>query len=213
MKLIADLLPVLLFFIVFKLGGAYPDVAAHAATQWFGAAVSGGVVTAAQAPILWATLVAILASIAQVVWQWVRHGRVERMLWISLAIIVVFGGATIWFHDETFIKWKPTVLYWAFALALLIGRLVFGRNLIRGMMQSQIQLPDAIWGRLNVAWMMFFGVMGVLNLFVAYRFPTETWVSFKLFGFLGLTLLFVLAQGLLLSRHMREAQGLADEHR
>jgi intracellular septation protein len=128
------------------------------------------------------------------------------MLWISLAIIVVFGGATIWFHDEQFIKLKPTVLYWAFALALLGAQGVFRKNLIRVMMGKQLSLPDQVWTRLNLAWGLFFVVMGAVNLYVAFSFPLEFWVSFKLFGFLGLMIAFVIAQSFYLSRYLKEAE-------
>ena len=175
MKLLFDLLPVLLFFVAFKLGDIYI-----------------------------ATGVAIVATILQIAWLKLRRQRVEMMQWASLGIIVVFGGMTLLFHDETFIKWKPTVLYAAFAAALIAARYGFGRNLIEKMMGSQVILPAPIWDRLNLAWVAFFSVMAVLNVFVAYRFPTETWVSFKLFGSLGLTLAFVVAQALYLSRHIQE---------
>ena len=126
------------------------------------------------------------------------------MLWVSLGIIVVFGGATLFFHNPTFIKWKPTALYWLFGFVLLGSALILKRNLIRKMLEAQIQLPDQVWGRLNAAWACFFVAMGVLNLYVAYNFSEEAWVNFKMFGGLGLMLAFVLAQGFYLSRHMEE---------
>ena len=118
------------------------------------------------------------------------------MMWISLAIIAVFGGATLLLHDETFIKWKPTVLYWLFGAVLLSAQFVFGKNLIRAMMEKNIALPELIWQRLNLSWAVFFIVMGFINLYVAYNFSTDTWVNFKLFGSFGLMLLFIIAQGL-----------------
>jgi intracellular septation protein len=125
------------------------------------------------------------------------------MLWASLAIIAVFGGATLALQDETFIKWKPTVLYWLFG-AVLAGALVFRRNLIRVMLSEQVQLPDPIWARLNWAWIGFFGFMGALNLYVAYNYSTDNWVNFKLFGGMGLMLLFVAAQAMVLSRYIED---------
>ena len=129
------------------------------------------------------------------------------MLWISLIIIVVMGGATILLRDPTFIKWKPTVLYWAFAGVLLGAAWLFQRNLIRAMMEQQISLPDHVWARLNLSWGAFFLLMGALNLYVAYHFSESTWVNFKLFGGLGLMLLFVLAQGVFLSRYAHQEEG------
>jgi intracellular septation protein len=129
------------------------------------------------------------------------------MLWISLGIIVVMGGATLWLRDPTFIKWKPTVLYWAFAAVLLGAEFLFARNLIRAMMERQIVLPDAVWARLNLSWGVFFILMGALNLFVAYNFSESAWVNFKLFGGIGLMLVFVLAQGLFLARFVQNEQG------
>ena len=115
------------------------------------------------------------------------------MLWVSLSIIVVFGGATLWLHDETFIKWKPTVLYWLFSAILVGADLLFHRNLIRAMMEKQFTLPVPVWRNLNLSWAAFFLVMGAANLYVAFHFPTETWVNFKLFGGTGLLLALILS--------------------
>ena len=128
------------------------------------------------------------------------------MLWISLAIIVVFGGATLLLHDETFIKWKPTVLYWAFAVVLLGAQWFFNKNFIRVMMEKNIALPELIWSRLNLSWATFFAIMGVVNLYVAFNFSTDTWVNFKLFGSMGLMILFVILQGLMLSKYALEQE-------
>jgi intracellular septation protein len=126
------------------------------------------------------------------------------MLWVTLVIIVVFGGATLALHDETFIKWKPTVVYWLFAVALTVSDLVFKKNLMRAVLEKNMTLPELVWRRVNLSWVVFFAVMGVLNLFVAYHFATDTWVNFKVFGGIGLMLLFMLAQGLILSKHISE---------
>ncbi len=174
MKFLFDLLPVLLFFVAFKLADIYV-----------------------------ATAVAIGTTFLQVAWLKLRGRRVEPMLWASFGIIVVFGGATLALQDETFIKWKPTVLYWLFG-AVLAGALAFRRNLIRVMLSEQVQLPDPIWMRLNWSWIGFFAFMGALNLYVAYNFSTDHWVNFKLFGGMGLMLLFVLAQALVLARFIEE---------
>lgn len=175
MKLFFDLFPIILFFVAYKFYGIFT-----------------------------ATAVAIAATVAQIGWAYWRRGKIEVMLWISLAIIVVFGGATLLLRDETFIKWKPTVLYWLFAATLLGGSLLFKKNLIRAMMQQKIALPDAVWRRLNLSWAAFFAMMGLANLYVAYTFSTDIWVNFKLFGTLGLMLFFVLLQGLVLAKYVVE---------
>lgn len=175
MKLLFDLFPVILFFIAYKLADIYV-----------------------------ATGVAIIATFAQIGWVKFRHGTVDKMLWISLGLIVVFGGMTLLLHDPTFIKWKPTVLYWLFAAILLIAAGLFRKNLIRALMEKQVALPEAVWQRLNLAWAAFFALMGALNLFVAYRFSEDTWVNFKLFGGIGLMLAFIVAQGFMLSKYLPE---------
>lgn len=199
MKFLFDLLPVILFFAAYKIGGANPEGAHALASSWLGDGIA-----VSQAPILIATFVAILATMLQIALVWAKHRKVDTMLWVSLAIIVVFGGATLFFHNPTFIKWKPTALYWMFGVVLLGSAWLLQRNLIRKMLEAQIKLPEPIWNRLNLAWAGFFIAMGLLNLYVAYNFSEETWVNFKMFGGMGLMLAFVLAQGLYLSRHMEE---------
>ena len=175
MKFLFDLLPVILFFVAFKVADIYV-----------------------------ATGVAIATTFAQVAWLKLRGRKVEVMLWASLGIIVVFGGATLLLQDETFIKWKPTVLYWLFGAVLAGAVLLFRRNLIRSMLSEQVQLPEPIWSRLNWSWIAFFAFMGAANLYVAYNFSTDLWVNFKLFGGMGLMLLFVVAQALFLAKHIEE---------
>lgn len=205
MKLLFDLFPVILFFVAYKLGTSFPHEAGQLAASWLGALIATGKVSDAQAPILLATAVAIVASLAQVGWLLARGRRVEPMLWVSVGVIVVFGGATIWLNDETFIKWKPSILYLLFAGALVAGRLFFRRNFVRSVLGSQIELPQPIWDRLLWVWSSFFALLAAANLFVAYRFSTDTWVNFKLFGLMGLTLVFVLGVGVWLSQHIKEA--------
>ena len=174
MKLLIDFFPIIVFFAAFKLWGIYA-----------------------------ATAVAIVATIAQIAWLRYSTGKIEPMQWVSLGVIVVFGGATILAHDETFIKWKPTVLYWLMGGALLAGQVLFRKNLLKSLMGAQMELPDVAWRAMNWGWIAFFAVMGVLNLWVAFNYDTDTWVNFKLFGGMGLMFLFVIAQALYLSRYMK----------
>lgn len=199
MKILFDLFPIILFFIAYQVGEKNPEQA----TAWLaalGIVLDGG----AKPGVFLATLVAIVATFVQIGWVWFKHRKVDTMLWVSLALIVVFGGATLFLHDETFIKWKPTVLYWLFALSLGLAPLLFERNLIRLMMEKNVALPDAVWTRLNLAWAGFFALMGVANLWVAMNFSTDAWVNFKMFGSLGLMLVFIVGQTLYLSRHIKE---------
>jgi len=177
MKFLFDLFPVVLFFVAFKLFDIYT-----------------------------ATAVAIAASVAQIGWLKWKRRKVDTMMWVTLVIIVVFGGATLVLHDETFIKWKPTVLYWLFGAVIGGAQLVFRKNLIRAMLAEQVRLPEPVWIRLNWSWAAFFVFMGAANLYVAFSFSTDTWVNFKLFGGMGLMLLFVVLQAAFLARHMEEKQ-------
>lgn len=175
MKILFDLFPVILFFIVFKVFDIYA-----------------------------ATASAIAATVLQILWVKWRHNKVDTMLWVSFGIIAVFGGATLLLHDETFIKWKPSILYWVFTAILLLSNLLFRKNLIRIMMQEKIALPLHVWNYLNLAWSLFFAVLGVVNLYVAFNYPTATWVNFKLFGATGMMFAFILLQGLLLAKYIEE---------
>ena len=203
MKLLFDFLPILLFFGAFMIGEGRRDEAAAFATDQLGFMVSGGIVGPDEAPVLLATVVVIIATLAQVLLLLARGRKVDTMLWVSLALVVVLGGATVWFRNETFIKWKPSVLYWVMGLALWLSQMLWHKNLLRVLTGEQVQLPDTVWHRLNFAWVAFFAMMGLLNLIVAYSFSTDTWVNFKLFGGLGLMLLFTLAQGWYLSRYLQ----------
>ncbi len=203
MKLLLDFLPILLFFGTYNYAKGQKDWAAQFATDHFGALVSGGIVGPAEAPVLLATVVVIVATLAQIIVMKLRGLRIDMMLWISLALVVVFGGATIWFHNETFIKWKPSVLYWAMALSFWVSQAFFGKNLLQTMLGEQLQLPARAWQRLCLSWIAFFAAMGGLNLLVAFNFSTDTWVNFKLFGGLGLMLLFTVGQGIYMSRYIQ----------
>lgn len=174
MKLLLDFFPILLFFAAFKFAGIYA-----------------------------ATAIAIVATVLQIGYLRYKTGKVEPMQWISLGVIVLFGGATLISHNDTFIKWKPTVLYWLMGSALLIGQLVFKKNLLKSLMGAQMDLPEDAWRLTQRSWVGFFAVMGCLNLWVAFNYDTDTWVNFKLFGVMGLMFVFVIAQALVLSRYMK----------
>jgi intracellular septation protein len=203
MKILFDFLPIALFFGMFKYADGHKDWAASTATEWLGFMVSGGVVGATEAPVLLATVVVIVATLLQILWLKARGKKVDTMLWVSLALVTALGGATIYFHSESFIKWKPTVLYWVMGSALLIGQLVFKKNGIKSLMGAQMSLPDKMWRVVNLSWVAFFAVMGLLNLWVAFTFSTSTWVNFKLFGGMGLMAAFVLVQAIYLNKHMK----------
>ena len=205
MKFLFDLFPVILFFASFSLAKKNLAAAQAVADRYLSAFVAGPQIPESSVPILIATALAIIASALQIVYLLLRKKKIEATLWVSLIVITIFGGATIYFGSEEFIKWKPTVLYWLFGGALLLAQLIFRKNLIRAMMEKKIQLPDAIWQKLNMAWVLFFILMGILNLYVAFwgGFETSTWVSFKLFGGMGLMLVFVIGQSIYLSRHLK----------
>lgn len=177
-KLLFDLFPLVLFFAAFK----YTD------------------------DIFIATAVAIGATVIQFVWLGVTGKKIEATHWINLTVIVVFGGATLYFHNDLFIKWKPTVLYGLFSAILLGSRLIFQRNIMQSIMGGQITMPSAIWDKLNYSWAGFFLLSGALNLYVAFsgHFTESQWVNFKVFGLLALLIIFVIAQSLWLGKHMTD---------
>lgn len=200
MKFLFDIFPVILFFAAFKGAEHFPAEAIDIA----GSLIGDGV-TATTAPVFLATVTAIVATFLQIGWLKLKGRRIEPMLWISLAVIVVFGGLTLWLKNEMFIKWKPTILYWIFSGILLFGSFT-GHNFIRTLMKNAIDMPDAAWGKLQWMWIGFFIVVGILNLIVAYSFPTEIWVDFKLFGLIGLTLIFTIAAAVWMTRQASERQ-------
>ena len=177
-KFLFDLFPLILFFIAYRFADIYT-----------------------------ATAVAIAASVAQLIWLKATGKRIETTHWINLSVIVIFGGATLWLHSDVFIKWKPTVLYWLFGGALLGSRLL-GRNLMRKLLGTQIELSDATWDKLNLSWALFFVAAGAVNLYVAFsgHFTESQWVNFKVFGLMGLLLVFVIGQSLWLGKHMQHAE-------
>ena len=170
MKIFFDFLPVVLFFIAYKISGIYA-----------------------------ATLVAIITTIGQILWSWFRTKTVDTALWVSFILIVVFGGATLLFHDETFIKWKPTILYWLLSITLFVSVILFDKNWVRAAMSKHISLPENSWSILNAAWSVFFVLMGFANLYVAYQYSTDIWVNFKLFGSTAFMALFLVVQVIWLS--------------
>lgn len=200
LKFLFDLLPVLLFFGTFKLAQSNAEQASSFCNTLFGAGFD-----AVHAPVICATAVAVAVSLLQIGWMLAARRKVEPMLWISFAVILIFGGLTIWLKNEMFIKWKPTILYWLFA-AILIGGKISGRNFIRSLLSKQISMGERPWNNLLAAWTVFFIAVGALNLFVAYSFSTDTWVNFKLFGLMGLTLLFTLGIGFYIARFIDNDQ-------
>lgn len=177
MKLLFEIFPVLLFFVAYKFADIYV-----------------------------ATGVAMAATVLQLGWALTIRRRVEPMMWFSAVVVVVFGTLTLVLHDPTFIKWKPTIIYWGMALAMAVTQWGFKRNPMQSIFGSQLELPAEAWVKLNRSWMAFFAAMGVINIAVAYKFSEAVWVNFKLFGGTGLMILFVLAQSLMLSRYLDEEQ-------
>ena len=175
MKLLFDFFPILLFFIAYKLFDIYV-----------------------------ATAVAIGATFLQIGFSWFKTRKVATMQWVTLAVILVFGGLTLYLHDEQFIKWKPTVINWLFGAAFLVSQVFGEQTAIERMLGSNLTLPKPVWRRLNLLWVSFFLVMGSANLYVMSHFDRDTWVNFKLFGMLGLTLVFIVLQSFYLSRYMTE---------
>lgn len=176
MKILFEFFPILLFFLAFKLWGIYV-----------------------------ATGVAMAASLVQVIATRITQKKYDWMQVVTLVLIMIFGGATIILKNERFIEWKPTILYWIFALVFLVSHLS-DKTLIERMMGSKITLPAHAWKKMSFSWIAFFTLTGALNIFVAYHFSTEIWVNFKLFGLLGLMILFVIGQSIFLSRHIKHEQ-------
>jgi intracellular septation protein len=175
MQMLFEFLPIIVFFAVYKLNGIYA-----------------------------ATAAAIIISILQVTIFWIKHKRVDRIQLGMMIMIAGLGTATLIFRKPIFIKWKPTVINWLFALLFFVTQYVGKQPLIEMMFQGKVQLPDAIWRKLNFLWIGFFSFVGFANIYVAYHYSTNTWVNFKLFGVLGLTVIFIIAQAFYLAKHVRE---------
>lgn len=174
MKLLFDFFPILLFFIAYKLFNIYV-----------------------------ATGVAIVSSFIQTGGFWLRHKHFETTHLLSFAIILLLGSATLISHDVMFIKWKPTAIYWVLATLFFTTQFIGNQPLIKRLINNKISLPDTAWKRLNACWALFFVIMGSLNLYIVYNFSTNTWVDFKLFGTIGLTVIFVLLQSLYMAKFLK----------
>lgn len=175
MKFLFDFFPIVLFFIAYKADGIYT-----------------------------ATAVAIAASFLQVALYWLKHRRFENNHLITLALLVVFGGLTLFLQDETFIKWKPSVINWLFGIVFLGSQFIGKKTIVQRMMGATITLPETVWPRLNLAWAVFFIALGFANLYVMSVYDTDTWVNFKLFGMMGLTIVFLIGQGFYLARYLQD---------
>ncbi len=171
-KLLYDYFPILCFFVAYKLYGIYT-----------------------------ATAVTMAAAFLQVSIDWLKYHRFDKLHLITLALILLMGSATLISHDDIFIKWKPSLIYWLFAALLLGSQFIGSKPLMSRLLSEQVQLPKKIWTHINVSWGIFFAAMGVANVYVVYHYDTDTWVNFKLFGTLGLTLVFCIAQGFYVARH------------
>lgn len=207
MKLFLDFLPLILFFGAFQYADKHKEWAASVVTTLFGFMVSGGAAGLDEAPILLGTIVMSIATLIQVVVLKLMKQKVHLMLWITFVLVLVLGGATVYFHNPVIIKWKPSLAYWALGSSFWISRQVFHKNLLQEMLGSEMKLPLVVWQRLNFAWVAFLGLMGLLNLYVAYSFSTSTWASFKVFGTTGLMLAFSIGQVVYLSRYMKDENG------
>lgn len=179
-KFLFDLFPLILFFVAYRLADIYV-----------------------------ATAVAIAAAVLQILWIKLTRKPIETMHWVNFAVIVFFGGATLWLQNEAFIKWKPTVLYWLFGAVLLISKYLLDKNLMQKLLGTKVSMPDLAWNKLNLSWALFFMVAGALNLFVAFSglFTESQWVNFKVFGLMALLIVFVIAQSIWLGKHMQQDEG------
>lgn len=205
MKFLFDFFPIVLFFGVFKIAQMFEPAAHDLVTTYLGGMIAGGTTKPDQAPIMLATVVAILATTLQIAYVKARGRKVDLMLWVSFAIITVFGGLTIYLHDDNFIKWKPTLIYWIFSLGMAVAQLGFRKNIMREAMESQLTLPEPVWHKVGLAWAGFFLFLGALNLlmaFVIFAGNTSAWVNFKVFGITALMFVFIIGQTLMLSKYL-----------
>jgi intracellular septation protein len=206
MKLLFDLFPVILLFVTYKVGEIFPHQTQEIARDWMLWMVSGSEITQEQARMMLAIVVAVIATFAQVAFQFLRHKKVDPLLWISLGLIVVFGGATIYLQDEWFIKIKPTVLYWLLSITIVIIPVFLKRNPIKALLGKELDLPDTVWTKLNAAWAIFFAAMGAFNLYYAFNYSFDAWFKYHGLVFFLLTTVFVIGQSLFLSRYLKESE-------
>lgn len=195
MKQFIDFIPLILFFIVYKLDPRTIEVAGQTVTL-------GGIFSA--------TAVLIISSVIVYGLFLIKQRRLDKGQWITLIGCLVFGGLTLAFHSETFLKWKAPVVNWLFAFGFTASHFIGEKPLIQRLMGHAIELPNVIWNRLNIAWIVFFLFCGFAQLFVAFTFQS-IWVDFKVFGSLGLTILFLIGQGLFLARHMQDNNKLGEK--
>jgi intracellular septation protein len=206
-KLLFDYIPLILFFLVYKVAGMHPEASYAFAQSFLGPLVAGTGLLPDQGPIMLATVVVIVATVLQIVYLKVRGQKVDAMLWVTASIVTIMGSATIYFHDENFIKWKPTILYWVMAVMLAFTQFVLNKNMMRQVMEQQIKLPEPIWARLGLAWIVFFAVLGAINLVVAYviyKGNLDAWVNFKVYGITVLFFVFIVGQSFMLGKYMEE---------
>jgi intracellular septation protein len=207
MKFLFDMIPVFLFFGVYKFAEGDPAAALAFVQNYMGWMMTDGAIAQDQGPIMVATFVAMVASILQVSYVFLSGKKVDAALWLSIIVIGVFGGATIYLHNKLFIMWKPTILNWVYAAGLFVALFGFKKNMIRELMGDSVKLPEPVWKTLCMAWMSFFFLVGLLNVlvaFVIFKDNESAWVSFKAFGLIGLTFAFIIGQSIYLSRYIEE---------
>ncbi len=205
MKILFDLFPLVVFFGAFRLAKAFPDWTTAIVAASLGAIGGAPEERAELSAVIVATLSAIAATFVQIGYLLARRHPVKPTVWISAALVVIFGGLTVWLHNAWFIKWKPSILYWIFTLILVGGRWIWKRNFLGMLLSTELELPARIWDQLLYAWAGFFLLLGGANLAVAYGATTEVWVNFKTFGLLGLTVLFSVLSGLYMARYLPPA--------
>ncbi|MFA0145113.1 septation protein A [Vibrio lentus] len=181
MKQILDFIPLIIFFALYKMYDIYT-----------------------------ATGALIVASAVQIVLTYIIYKKVEKMQIITFLMVAVFGGMTIFLHDDNFIKWKVTIVYALFAIGLTVSHLM-GKSAIKGMLGKEISLPEAVWGKINWAWTLFFTLCAILNVYVAFNLPLDVWVNFKVFGLLIATFAFTLLTGVYIYKHLPKDQHLPKE--
>lgn len=198
MKFLFDFFPIVLFFIAYKFFGDVPPQLIEAANSLPFVSISQ---SEPKDAIYFATMVIIIATLFQNIGHWLVYKKLEKMHLISLGILLIFGSMTLGLKDPLFIKWKVSIFNWVFALVIIGSQFIGDKPLIERMMSHAIDVPDIIWKRINISWGIFFVFVGLVNIYVAYTYSEETWVDFKLFGMLGLTIVFMIAQGIYLAKH------------